>query len=311
MKFLQVLVFSILVFSCQTKSTAYFDFMAIGDLPYHLPEDFECLQNIITEINAVKPAFTVHIGDIKSGSTPCSDDYFLKIKGYFDQFEAPLLYTPGDNEWTDCHRPAAGEYEPEERLDKLRQLFFSNAQSLGKNPLPLKTQNSFEGWEKFVENAYWEVDNTSFATFHVVGSNNNFKSDSLALNDEFFEREMANLFWLNHLFDQADAKSHQGVIIMLHAALNYRSQEATNGHRSFVNLLRERVSTFKKPVLLLYGDLHRFIIDKPLMNEDGNLLTNFTAAQVFGDRDMHALRIRVNPANPTLFEINQHLVPGN
>jgi hypothetical protein len=285
--------------------------MAIGDLPYHLPADFERLENIITEVNAVKPVFTVHIGDIKSGSTPCSDDYYLKIKAYFDQFETPLLYTPGDNEWTDCHRPAAGEYDPEERLDKLRQLFFSNAQSLGKNPMPLLTQNGFEGWEKFVENAYWEVENTGFATFHVVGSNNNFKSDSLALNDEFFEREMANLFWLNHLFDQAAAKSHQGVIIMLHAGLNYRSQEATNGHRSFVNLLRERVSTLKKPVLLLYGDLHRFIIDKPLMDEEGNLLTNFTAAQVFGDRDMHALRIRVNPANPTLFEINQHLVPGN
>ena len=29
-------------------------------------------------------------------------------------------YTPGDNEWTDCHRPAAGGYVPTERLARLR-----------------------------------------------------------------------------------------------------------------------------------------------------------------------------------------------
>jgi len=285
--------------------------MAIGDIPYHLPEDFGRLENLIEEINAQQPAFTIHIGDIKSGSTECSDAYFMKIKDYFGQFDNPLFYTPGDNDWTDCNRPACGEYDPEERLDKLRQLFFSQPQSLGKNPLSVTTQNSFEGWEKFAENAQWEMHSVSFGTFHVVGSNNNLKPDSLALNDEFYEREMANLFWLNRLFDQATEKANQGVVIMLHAGLNYRSQEESNGHLSFVNLLRERVIAFEKPVILLYGDLHKFVIDKPLVGDNRKVLTNFTAVQVFGDRDMHALRIRVNPENPTLFEINQHFIPGN
>ena len=311
MKFLHVLVLSVLVFSCQTKSPSYLEFMAIGDIPYHLPEDFARFENLIAEVNTLQPAFTVHIGDIKSGSTECSDAYYSKIKEYFNQFDNPLIYTPGDNEWTDCHRPACGEYEPEERLDKLRQLFFSQPQSQGKNPMPLATQNSVDGWEKFVENAQWEMDHITFATFHVVGSNNNFKLDSLALNDEFYEREMANLFWLTSVFDQASEKNHRGIVIMLHAGLNYRSQEYSNGHRTFINLLRERVTDFGKPVLLLYGDLHRFVIDKPLTDNNGKMLTNFTAAQVFGDRDMHALRIRVNPDNPTLFEINQHFIPGN
>ena len=28
----------------------------------------------------------------------------------------PVVYTPGDNEWTDCHRASAGGYLPTERL---------------------------------------------------------------------------------------------------------------------------------------------------------------------------------------------------
>lgn len=311
MKYVYTFTALTFLFSCQASDPAYIEFMAIGDVPYHLPEDFNRFENLIAEVNAVQPAFTIHIGDIKSGSTECSDDYYEKIKEYFNQFENPLMYTPGDNEWTDCHRPACGEYDPEDRLDKLRQLFFSQSQSLGKKPLSLTSQNSVEGWEKFVENAHWEMSKISFGTFHVVGSNNNLKLDSLALNDEFYEREMANLFWLNRLFDQATEKDHQGIVIMLHAGLNYRSQEDSNGHRTFVNLLRERVISFGRPVLLLYGDLHRFVIDKPLTDDNRKVLTNFTAAQVFGDRDMHALRIRINPENPNLFEINQHFIPGN
>lgn len=98
--------------------------MAIGDLPYHLPDDFERFERMIQQINDVNPAFTLHVGDIKSGKVPCSDEYYEKIKNYFNAFEKPLIYTPGDNEWTDCDRELCGSYDPEERLDKLRQLFF-------------------------------------------------------------------------------------------------------------------------------------------------------------------------------------------
>ncbi|MCC5935813.1 MAG: metallophosphoesterase [Lunatimonas sp.] len=297
--------------SCMPSEQGSFEFMVIGDVPYHLPEDFSRFEQMVQAINDYGPAFTIHVGDIKSGSTPCTDEYFEQIRGYFSDFEQPLMYTPGDNEWTDCHRPACGEYDPEERLDKLRQLFFSDGKSQGKNPQPLHTQNTYEGFEKFVENAMWDKDRISFATIHVVGSNNNLKLDSLALNDEFYEREMASLFWLNRVFDSAIEQNHSGIVLAIHAGLNYPSQEDTNGHLSFVNLLRERVSTFEKPVLLLYGDFHKFMVDKPLVDAQRKVITNFTQVQTFGDRDMHAVRIRVNPANPNLFEIHQHFVDGN
>jgi hypothetical protein len=85
-------------------------FMAIGDLPYTLPADFAAFERLITRINAIKPAFTVHVGDIKRGSTPCSDGHFARILAMFGRFDGPLIYTPGDNEWTDCHRPDNGPH---------------------------------------------------------------------------------------------------------------------------------------------------------------------------------------------------------
>ncbi|MEX2569476.1 MAG: metallophosphoesterase [Cyclobacteriaceae bacterium] len=305
---------SLLLFSlfmgCQKNEKSGFELMAIGDLPYHLPEDFTRFDRLIDNLNEYRPNLTLHVGDIKSGSSPCNDEYYKKILSYFQKFEHPLIYTPGDNEWTDCHREVAGNYNPEERLDKLRQLFFSKSQSQGK-PLPLKTQNQFEGFEKFVENAYWETKQVSFGTFHVIGSNNNLKLNSAALNDEFYEREMANLFWLDHIFESAKSLDHHGVVLVLHAALNFNDSGNTNGHQSFVSSLREKTMAYQNPVLLVYGDHHQFLVHKPFRGRDGKVLTNFTAVQVFGDRDMHAVRIRVNPENPGLFSINPHYVAGN
>ena len=302
----------LLLFSCGADEEKQgFSFMAIGDVPYHLPEDFDRFENMIHAINGQSPAFTIHVGDIKSGSTPCTDEYFEKIFGYFNTFEQPLIYTPGDNEWTDCHREACGEYDPEERLDKLRSLFFSSGKSLGSTPIDLTFQNEYEGFEKFVENAYWSRGGVTFATLHVVGSNNNLLLDPEALNDEFYEREMANLFWLRETFKKAEEKGHKGIVLSLHAGLNYRNREETNGHKSFVNLLENLVPNYGMPVLLVYGDFHRFQVDKPLVDADRKVMTNFTQVQVFGDRDMHAVSIRVNPSNPNLFEIDQFFVEEN
>ena len=117
-----------------------FEFIAFGDMPYRLPNDYARFENIITQINSQKSAFSVHVGDFKSGSTPCSDEYFSKIYGYFETFKNPLIYTPGDNEWTDCNRKAAGEYDPLERLALLRKMFFKEKQSFGAIKIPIEVR---------------------------------------------------------------------------------------------------------------------------------------------------------------------------
>ena len=102
-----------------------FSIIAFGDMPYVLPQDYLRFENLIKKVNEEHQAFNVHVGDIKSSSTPCNDDYFQKIYNYFEQFQRPLIYTPGDNEWTDCHRKDAGSFDPRERLSKVREMFFA------------------------------------------------------------------------------------------------------------------------------------------------------------------------------------------
>jgi hypothetical protein len=94
-------------------------FGLFGDTPY---SDYERAQlpRMLAEMGREELAFVVHDGDIKNGSSVCSDEVFKDILGVFQASTVPLVYVPGDNEWTDCHRSNNGSFDPLERLDKLR-----------------------------------------------------------------------------------------------------------------------------------------------------------------------------------------------
>ena len=101
-------------------SAQSFSFAAIGDVPYGPLSE---LTAVTDTLNKNKLAFTIHVGDIKSGSSVCSDEIYLAVREQFERFSQPLIYTPGDNEWTDCHRISNGSYDPLERLEKVRGIF--------------------------------------------------------------------------------------------------------------------------------------------------------------------------------------------
>jgi hypothetical protein len=46
----------------------------------------------------------IHVGDIHSGKQFCTEAYNNDIATLWQSFEKPLVYTPGDNEWSDCHK---------------------------------------------------------------------------------------------------------------------------------------------------------------------------------------------------------------
>jgi hypothetical protein len=282
----------------------HFSFFAIGDMPYHNPEDLTKFQKLIAAINSQASAFTIHVGDIKNGKTPCSDDYYKTIQNLFSEFKAPFIYTPGDNEWTDCHTPEAGGYDPAERLASLRKFYFRDGQSLGQKPMKIISQNKTPGFEKYVENSLWRKENVTFVTVHVVGSNNNFKTDG-SPNDEFLERDKANLQWLTEAFKTAQTNNDAAIVIIMHGSLVYKNSES-NGFNNIVEKLRTEVPAFRKPVLLVYGDLHRFVISKPLEDAADNLIDNFTSLMVYGDHDMHAIKIHVDPKSKSVFSFSEY-----
>lgn len=301
----------------QPNPATPFNFIVFGDMPYALPQDYGRFENLIRAVNAQQTqVFNVHVGDIKSSETDCSDDSYRTIYTYFGQFDKPLIYVPGDNEWTDCNKYYnPPKYDEDERLGAVRKLFFDGRNSLGKTRMPLISQARHPEFARYVENNRWDYGNVSFATVHVVGSNNNFYPNGKHNNAEYYDRAKADLAWLDEVFDNAAQKHHTGVVVFLHADMFNPAKDAkeANAFTDFVARLRDRTVAFGKPVLLVNGDSHVFLVDKPLY-EPGKLkkgIDNFTRVQVFGENNVHAVRVTINPATPGLFQIEQLLVRGN
>jgi hypothetical protein len=292
-----------------------FDFVAIGDMPYTLPEDYVRFARLIAAINRLGPAFTIHVGDIRGDGSRCSDEVFARIKGYFDSFAAPLIYTPGDNEWTDCGHEAPGGYDPLERLAKLRALFFPDARSQGARKLELVRQADLMPADKlYVENARWVRGKLLFVTVHVVGSNND-RLGTPAADAEYAARNAANLAWIQNAYAEARRQGYIGIVFAMQANPMFeRRGEAGSGFADTLDALEAGAVAFGKPVLLIQGDAHRLLIDRPFRmgaDEKSPSLETFTRLQLMGDANIGGVRVLVDPDWPGLFAFEPIYLPEN
>jgi len=284
-------------------------FIALGDLPYRA-KDEEAYFALIHEINRQKPQFSIFVGDTKSGGSPCSDAYLRKIHASFNLFELPLIYTPGDNEWTDCHRLNAGGYDPVERLQFIRALYFQNAKSHGQQSIPLIRRADLDPqFSEFVENAYWISGKTLFATVHIVGSNNNFAQQA-----EYVPRNRANLAWLETVFSVAKQGAIDHVVLAFQADLFYNTKSATSnqsGLRDSILLMNKKLAEWAKPALIIHGDSHRLIIDQPFMgaNTTRRPLHQVYRVQVMGDEQVEAVEITIDGNKHSPFSFRPLLLP--
>ena len=315
MHFLKPLLFTLAIICSLSVFAQPFRFVALGDMPYNIPDDYVRYERLIRDINKIKPSFTIFIGDTKSGSSPCSDEYNLIVKKYFDQFSEPLIYSIGDNEWTDCHRPNAGSYDPIERLQGVRKTFFGSAMSLGKRRLQLSRQADLDiRYAKYVENSMWVKNHFLFVNLHIPGSNNNFERDDSA-KQEYYSRNQANLSWIDEAFKLATSKKYSGIVLFYQADMFYSPTQATDltsGYRDTLQTLTTHAQAFKKPVLLIHGDSHRLIIDQPLKSiEQKNILENVLRLQVMGAEQVQAVEVQVNPAAQQPFSFTPILIREN
>ena len=250
----------------------------IGDAPYggNQPENIDELIDVINADEYVD--LVVHLGDTKSGSTVCSDDYLEFIRDVFNRFDDPLFYTPGDNEWTDCHRDNNGDYNPVGRLEKIREIYFSKpGKAFGGKHKRVSTQKR----EGFPENQTWRENGVQIGLVHVVGSNNGLQPWALGDDDhdlpaqreaEFVSRNEAAVRWINHIFDQAERKNAAGVMMVWHgdafAVFEHSGGQDMSGTDAVVRTLAVRSRQFEKPVLLVNGDTHDYYTWKPLSDDN-------------------------------------------
>ena len=291
-------------FAASVAVAADFTFVALGDMPYGLPEKvYGPFKVLIAEINRRSPVFAIHVGDTKSGWTPCADHRLLEQWDFMNSFASAVIYTPGDNEWTDCHRPQAGGFDPLDRLQFIRAHYFPTAWSLGRHPIRLERQaDVMWGFESFVENGRFRYGDVWVVTAHVVGSNNNFQAH-LDVRDqhttqEFFARDKANRVWLADSFDKATSTNTEAVVVAIQADMfreGFDPEQETfardSGFKGFGETLIMQAASFKRPVLLIFGDSHEFRIFHPFPRSADNL----TAVEVYGGEHMHAVEITVAP----------------
>ena len=290
-----------------------FTFFVVGCMPYGGEESHVAFLRLAEDLNAQSPAFTVHVGDTKSGSLPCDDAAYDRIATEFAAFRHPVFYSIGDNEWTDCDRPGCGGFDPLERLELVRRRFFAKELSLGGAPMPLVSQRNTPGFEKYVENTRWVMGGVMFVGLHVVGSNNNLRHDHLPAIAEYQARDAANTAWLKASFAEADAAKASAVVVLIQAnPFNEKGEARGDGYTNFVHVLREETLRWGRPVLLAHADSHYFRVDKPLRDDSGHMIEQFTRLEVFGGENLHAVQVQVEPGRTEEpFTFRAHFVKGN
>jgi len=273
-----------------------FRFLATGDLPYSQEQE-EDYRRLLKKSEGDDFAFLMHVGDFKAGGAPCTDDEFGKIRDLFRAYPKPVVYTPGDNEWTDCH---GGGADPIERLDKLRELFFKDQSVLRVNQLNSEHQGRDGNFSKYVENYRFTKAGVLFIVAHVVGSGNNLRADHPPSMEEFRQRGEANSAFLRESFAQALSRDVPGVAVVIHANPDFEKGSGA-GFRDFLASLRNFLSEFRKPVVCIHGDSHYFRIDKPFKDTSGRTYLHFTRMEVFGSPNVAGVVVSVDPSDPQVF----------
>ncbi|OAI09272.1 hypothetical protein [Methylomonas methanica] len=305
-----------------------FSIALIGDLPYSPAQEPEFV-NLMADLDRAKITFTVHDGDFKGGSVPCKDELYQLRFRQFNDAKHPFFYVFGDNEWTDCHRAAAGGYNPFERLSYLRSLFSPNDhRSMGKKQLPLDRQSP-----EFPENIRWNYGGVLFVGLHVPGSNNGLTTRAdfkVEAEQEYAQRNAANLQWLQDSFALAAEQHAAGVMLFVQANMwDFIPAANLTGYEDFIVALAAETKAFGKPVVLVNGDSHYFRIDKPLPSKlpsevkdsefpfimpwesSAPRLQNFTRVETFGNPNSHWVKANIDRHDPNVFSFEEHIVEKN
>jgi hypothetical protein len=280
-----------------------------GDSPYGLsPTDNTQTAKtpaFIAAINAdPKVDLVLQVGDIHSGKQYCTEQYDWTIYDLWTAFKNPLIYTPGDNEWTDCHKAAEGGHvhvngvpidyadgDPLANLDLVRSIFYANpGYTLGGRNKQVVTQAlTFDPAHPtdadYVENVMWEQSKVLFVTMNIPGGSNNDGDNWFGLprtqaqTDEIARRTDADIRWLDAAFTQAASDDVEAVVIIEQADMwDPDGKPATHlsGYEPFISSIESHALAFAKPVLLFNGDSHHYRSDNPLESGQGCVFENGT-----------------------------------
>ena len=257
------------------------------------------------------------------------------------------MFTPGDNDWTDCDRPRTAA-STRRAAHHERKVFFGTDNSLGEHTMKQAVQSTPNCLgcglrdEQHHRGAVRREPALDVQERHVRDREHpgHLQQPARATGDpagdEPSTRPGTRLTsqWLQDTFAEATAKDSVAVMIIGQADPGFDGSDATRGPDcatrrrwprrtvprrllSFLTKLRDLTIAFDKPVVYVHGDSHYFRVDKPLQTSTGRRVENFTRVETFGDNaqngnnDVHWVKALVDPNSRDVFAFQAEMVPGN
>ena len=232
-------------------------FALIGDLPYFALE-IPMLGRIFDSLDE-DIAFVIHAGDLKGSWESCDDALLAERHALLERSPVPLFFTPGDNEWADCHHSRAGGFDPLERLVALRGLFFARPEALGgKSLAPERQADVAPGGPP--ENLRWRAGGVLFATINLPGSRNAREVEKRHPGSRA-ARERWNEVWLRETYAIAERDGLRAVVVIGQANPHF-GRSAGAHYAGFQRLLKGLSAGFAGHTLFLHGDTHRHSVER-------------------------------------------------
>jgi hypothetical protein len=292
------------------------------------PADEAATQRLIEAISRDRDvSFIVYDGNLKGPKEACRDGLYERRQALLETSRPALFFIPGQHDWVDCGMAEAGGFDPVERLDLLRQTLFADATSMGQNPIALTRESEVSRFRPFRENVRWQAGDIVFVGLNAPSPNNHYLSAG-GRNGEFEDRVVANAFWLEHAGEFAKRRDAHAIVVFIQgdpdaaryerpdrfAWLRFARSPRRDGFLEFKRSLVKLAQIFHGPVLLIHCDDEAasggFVIDQPLRNDKGVLVTNLTrVALAPHDRLNQWIQIEAEPGRKPPFRVSVRDVP--
>lgn len=250
-RFLGLLGFSLCLWSSLAKADA-FSFGAVSHAVRGI-QDAGSLREALTDSDADNLAFMV-VNGIKSANESCSDELYQRRKALLDSAKNGIILSLAGSDWTMC-KHGNGRSAAIGRLQRMRELFFTDEFSLGGTRLPLIRQSGSAKFRNYGENARWEVGSVLFATINLPENNNHFLADA-GRNSEFEDRVIANREWLHRVFTYASLRKMDAIVLFSSgnpfAPVN-RGKSRQDGFADIRKQILDRGSRFQGKTLFIHG----------------------------------------------------------
>lgn len=246
-------------------------FTVIGDVPYGESQITGLKEKIDLHNNTSNSEFVVHVGDIKSGQTPCNENTYEEVASMLSEFATPTFVILGDNEYNDCDDPLEARAFWDTYF-----LGFNSKWSFGSS---VNTQSKRE------ENWAFIREKVLFIGLNIVGSTVHDKQ-------EWDNRLDDNVAWLT---EQYETHGTDAEVIILFGHANM----VDFGDLKFevmTTAMAQVAQDYQKPILYIHGDGHKWIDDNPWDN------SNLRRIQI--DGGVKFVQVTIDP-NTSLIEINQ------